>query len=82
MKNKMFSATVLTQCPEWALECAISLPGWSHADSAGWKKVHVNWYPFENYARKIYFRARNRTVAACQCTRAGLQIRDLDGGRP
>ena len=78
---KTFSATVLTQSPEFALDCAISLPGWSHADSEGWKKISVSWYPFENYARKIYFKALNRTTAARQCARAGLQIRDLDGGR-
>jgi hypothetical protein len=77
---KLFTATLLTQCPEFSLDQAIGLPGWSHT-SGQWEKITVSWYPFENYARKIHFHASNRSQAAKQCVRAGLQIRDLDGGR-
>ena len=78
---KTFSATILTNCPEFALENAVALPGWSHADGSGWQKIRVGWYPFEEWSRKIYLRAKHRTDAAKQLDRAGLHTRDLDGGR-
>ena len=78
-KQLAFHATLLTQCPESALEQAISMPGWSHADGDGWARVRVSWYPFENYARRIYFHAAHRTDAERQCQRAMLHIRDLAG---
>lgn len=56
----------------------MDLPGWSHCGEIG--KTRVCWYPFEEYSRKIYFAARNRTIAAKQCERLQLNIRDLDGG--
>lgn len=77
MKLKRFTCNIITQCPDYALELAITLPGWSHAHSDGWSKIHVSWYPFDYHQRRIYFNSKNRTAAAKQCVRAGLQIRDL-----
>lgn len=71
---KTFSAHIQAS----QLESAISLPGWSHAGPEYQRKVL--WYPWTETFRKIYFKAKHRTEAAKHCDRAGLLVRDMDGG--
>ena len=63
------------------IDAAVNLPGFSHvsqpfvqypeaADPAVWALLR----------RRLYFRASNRTVAARQLTRCGVDAYDLDEG--
>lgn len=71
MKN--FTATI--QDTEGQLAEAVELPGWSHCGPPF--RSGCSWYPFVADFRKIFFQAKNRTVAAKQCGRLNLYIRDL-----
>ena len=71
---KMFTGTI----EAGSLEKAIALPGWSHAGPEFERAV--SWYPFRAMFRKIHFRAKHRRQACRDCDRAGLLVRDLDGG--
>ena len=63
------------QDTEGQLSEAIELPGWSHCGESF--TAGCSWYPFRTQFRKIFFKAKNRTVAVRQLGRLNLFIRDL-----
>ena len=72
----LFTCSIrITQAEE-----AVSMPGLSHLGE--WVKKAVLWPPFEEWYQTAYFFARNRTQAAKQLERAGINdVRNLSEGK-